>query len=201
MGKKILVVVDYQYDFFNPDGALYVKGGEKLQEKIANIIPDFDYVAFTQDWHPINHCSFIVNGGQWPTHCVAGTIGAGIPLKLIECAKQYDSFCKGDMDNEEEYGAFGNEYAFACVCDYDDKFINEYCEKDFISKSFNDVDGIVVCGIAGDYCVLETLKNIVNYIGTDKVSVYLDGVVSIDGGEKLNNYMKENNIKKYDDNR
>lgn len=31
MGKKILVVVDYQYDFFNPDGALYVNGGEKLK--------------------------------------------------------------------------------------------------------------------------------------------------------------------------
>ena len=32
---------------------------------------------------------------------------------------------------------------------------------------------------------------------TDKVSVYLDGVVSIDGGVALTNYMNENNIKVY----
>ena len=47
--KKILVVVDYQYDFYNPNGALYVNGGEKLYDKIMNIIPNFDEVIFTQD--------------------------------------------------------------------------------------------------------------------------------------------------------
>ena len=57
-----------------------------------------------------------------------------------------------------------------------------------------DAESVVVCGIAGDYCVLETLKNIVGTIGADRVRVYLDGTASIDTGTALNNYMKENNI-------
>ena len=66
-----------------------------------------------------------------------------------------------------------------------------------IKEWIKDIDNIVLCGVAGDICVLETLKNIVKHIGTDKVSVYLDGVASIDGGVKLNAYMKENSIKTY----
>ena len=196
MGKKILVVVDYQYDFFNPDGALYVNGGEKLHDKIMNIIPNFEHVIFTQDWHPVNHCSFKDNGGIWPVHCVGGTIGAGIPVEFMKASKSFACHPKGQLPDKEEYGAFSDKYDFAIECDYD--FTNTYLDiNEFIDKSLNDVEEIVVCGIAGDWCVLETLKNIIKHIGTNKVSVYLDGIVSIDGGEKLNNFIKENNIKTY----
>lgn len=195
MGKKILVVVDYQYDFFNPDGALYVNGGEKLQEKIASIIPNFDYVIFTKDSHTLNHCSFKENGGIWPMHCVFNSIGAGIPVELLKAAKDYGIVTKGGNDNEEEYGAFSDDMDFFYNIEFAvdpegicDKLFRSYCD---------DVDEIVVCGIAGEYCVLETLKNIIKHIGANKVKVYLDGVVSIDGGEKLNNFINENNIKTY----
>ena len=53
--KKVLVVVDVQKDFYHPEGALYVKGGEVLPERIAKVIPEFDDVIFTVDWHPYNH--------------------------------------------------------------------------------------------------------------------------------------------------
>lgn len=195
MGKKILVVVDYQYDFFNPNGALYVNGGEKLQEKIANIIPNFDYVIFTKDSHGLKHCSFKENGGIWPTHCVWNSIGEGIPIELLKAAKDYGIVAKGCNDNEEEYGAFSDDMEFF----YNIEFAVDtegLCNKPFRAYC-DDVDEIIVCGIAGDYCVLETLKNIINHIGANKVSVYLDGIVSIDGGEKLNNFIKENNIKIY----
>ena len=201
MGRKILVVVDYQYDFFSPDGALYVNGGEKLQEKIANIIPNFDHVIFTLDWHPVEHCSFKENGGQWPTHCVAGSIGAGIPLNLIKNSKSYSITTKGTNISEEEYGAFSYKNNFIVALDYlFEKTLN--LEEDWRTRSgyiLSKTDEIVICGIAGDYCVLETLKNIVKHIGNDKVSVFLDGVVSIDDGTTLNTYMKENNIKTYKD--
>jgi nicotinamidase-related amidase len=196
MGKKILVVVDYQYDFFNPDGALYVNGAEKLYDKIMNIIPNFDHVIFTQDWHPFDHCSFTNNGGIWPVHCVAGTIGAGIPVEFMKLAKSFSCCTKGEDESKEEYGAFSNARSLAIECDYDFEYIDFYNDE-FIDKSFSGVKEIVVCGIAGDYCVLETLKNIIKHIGANKVSVYLDGIVSIDGGEKLNNFIKENNIKTY----
>lgn len=201
--KKILVVVDYQYDFFNPNGALYVNGGEKLQDKIEAIIPNFDKVFFTLDSHPLNHCSFKDNGGQWPTHCVMNTIGNGMPVSMMKLAKYYTFVYKGEMEDMEEYGAWSDEVDFSMdigMCWDIDEMLpyekgSDYDE--YLKKHYEYVDEIVVCGIAGDYCVLETLKNIVKFVGTYKVSVYLDGVVSIDGGVALTNYMNENNIKVY----
>lgn len=195
MVKKILIVVDYQYDFFNPDGALYVNGGEMLQDKILKIIPDFDGVIFTQDCHPYNHCSFIDTGGQWPRHCVEDSIGAGIPIEFFDAAKNYIVEKKGVNYTQEEYGAFFDKtslHSIVCSLIYSDEL---YYNKFF---TFNDNEyEFVICGIAGDWCVLETLKNIIKHIGPNNISVYLDGIVSIDGGEKLNNFIKENNIKTY----
>lgn len=201
MGRKILVVVDYQYDFFSPDGALYVNGGEKLQEKIANIIPNFDHVIFTLDCHPINHCSFKENGGQWPIHCVSYTIGAGLPVEFLEKTKSSSFQPKGMIVEQEEYGAFNSFMELMLDLDYDNKLnFNLHNTPEIIKNTVvNNIDELVICGIAGDYCVVETLKNIVKHIGNDKVSVFLDGVVSIDDGKTLNTYMKENNIKTYKD--
>ena len=81
--KKILVVVDVQKDFYHPEGALYVKGGEVLPERIAKVIPQFDDVVFTLDWHPYNHCSFKENGGIWPKHCVAHSEGSSLPEEFL----------------------------------------------------------------------------------------------------------------------
>ena len=93
--KKILIVVDYQYDFFHPEGSLYVPGGEKLQEKIEKIIPNFDGVIFTKDCHPANHCSFKEQGGLWPAHCVMDTVGCGIPASMFKLCKNYTVEAKG----------------------------------------------------------------------------------------------------------
>ena len=72
IGKGVLVVVDFQYDFCNKKGSLYVKGAEKAKEAILNRInhDEFNQVIFTMDWHNFYDESFEVNGGQWPVHCV-----------------------------------------------------------------------------------------------------------------------------------
>jgi nicotinamidase-related amidase len=198
MGAKILIVIDYQYDFIKPNGTLYVNGAEQLQDKIATIIPNFDYVIFTKDTHPIKHCSFVENGGQWPAHCVYNTIGNGIPLEFMKLAKQYTFIDKGTDENKEEYSAFENKCDLLLLLDYEDYYCNWESE-DLVDeqKLLQNIDEIVVCGVAGDYCVLESLKDIVSHIGSNKIKVYLDGVASIDGGIKLNAYMKENSIKTY----
>lgn len=198
MRKKILIVVDCQYDFINPNGALYVKGAEKIEDNILKIIGDFDVVEFTKDAHPVEHCSFKENGGIWPIHCVENTIGCGIPVSLLKTAKKYFILSKGTDPMKEEYGAYENENYFALTLELAvEGHIYPNDEIKPIKEWIKDIDNVVLCGVAGDICVLETLKNIVNYIGTDKVSVYLDGVASIDGGIKLNAYMKENGIKTY----
>lgn len=191
MGKKILVVVDYQYDFKDPKGALYVAGGEKLQYNILKIIPDFDGVVFTQDSHPVDHCSFKENGGIWPTHCVQNTIGAGIPVEMFKVAKDYVLVLKGEYSDREEYGAFDSTRD---AISFSEAYGSMFYDEPFANST---LDTVVVCGIAGDYCVLETLKNIVNEVGPEKVRVYLKGIVSIDGGASLNAYIEENNISVY----
>ena len=51
-----------------------------------------------------------------------------------------------------------------------------------------------VCGIAGDYCVLETIKGLRKFIGDEYITILTDYTASIDGGEKLINYIKENDL-------
>lgn len=194
MGKKILVVVDYQYDFCNPNGALYVNGGEKLQDKIANIIPNFDGVIFTQDCHPYNHCSFIDMGGEWPRHCVEDSIGAGIPIEFFNAAKHYAVEKKGMDYTQEEYGAFSDKISLCslvgAITHPDDLYYNKFVFND-------DKYEFVICGLVDMYCVIETLKNIIKHVGVENVSVFMDGIGSFDDHKKFKKYIIDNKIKIY----
>ena len=53
----------------------------------------------------------------------------------------------------------------------------------------------LVCGIAGDYCVKETLKNLYEK-SPNNIFVFEDGIASIDGGKALNEYVEEKHIMK-----
>lgn len=190
--KTTLVVVDFQYDFCLLGAPLYVPGSDRALWNISHLIENkkIGEVIFTADWHPANHCSFKRNGGTWNDHCVQfskgaaihdlllyGCIGAGIPYKVIT---------KGTLVNSEEYGI---KVAPA----------SRWLEHHTVySRSVNvDVspnEQIVVCGLAGDYCVLETLKN----LEPIKPMVYLDGIASLDGGIKLNNYIESNNTRLFE---
>ncbi|WP_170433750.1 bifunctional nicotinamidase/pyrazinamidase [Ruegeria arenilitoris] len=86
-----LIVIDVQNDFC-PGGALAVPNGDEIVAPINAMMPDFDAVILTQDWHPAGHSSFASShpgkapydlvempyGPQvlWPDHCVQGTPGA-----------------------------------------------------------------------------------------------------------------------------
>lgn len=174
---KTLVVVDVQYDFASPQGALYVKGGEIIADKVMEVIADFDHVVFTLDFHPIDHCSFTENGGIWPTHCVAYTSGTSLPIELLKAAKSYEVALKGQSPAYEEYGAFA-----------DGKPVD----------SIMHADEVVICGIAGDYCVGETLRNIVKMRGSSKgIKAYTEGTAYFDGGIRYGEILKELGVEKY----
>ena len=85
-----LIVVDVQNDFC-PGGALAVADGDDIVRGINAIMPEYDAVILTQDWHPAGHSSFASSlsaapmsavempyGPQvlWPDHCIQGTEGA-----------------------------------------------------------------------------------------------------------------------------
>ena len=92
-----LIVVDVQNDFC-PGGALAVPGGDQIVAGINSLMPEFDAVILTQDWHPSGHSSFASShpgkapyelvdmsyGPQvlWPDHCVQGSFGAAFHADL-----------------------------------------------------------------------------------------------------------------------
>jgi nicotinamidase/pyrazinamidase len=75
-----LVVVDVQNDFADPQGSLYVAGGEDVvravDREIAAARAAGALVVYTQDWHPADTPHFAKDGGVWPVHCVQDSWGA-----------------------------------------------------------------------------------------------------------------------------
>lgn len=180
--SKILLAVDVQKDFI--DGSLAVPGAEAILPAIESIKDRFDYVYFTLDWHPVNHCSFKEQGGPWPPHCVHFTCGASLPESLLAGIPEdrMRFILKGQMPEREEYGAFA--------------FLTEEEEDYFFGKD----DEVTVCGIAAEYCVLETLKNLhrISLRRGFRINVFLDGVASFETpATPLLDFMKEADIKAF----
>ena len=189
MTNKTLIIVDFQYDFTNKKGALYVNGAESAEKKIINLLnsnKDINNVIFTMDWHEYCDESFEINGGKWPIHCLQNTIGSGVSEKLVKSCWQNglvpEFIYKGDCPDTEEYGAFSTH-----VKDYSGTELFNQKPSNSVKILNNDV---IVCGLAGDYCVKETIKNLLN--AHLNVEVFTDGIASIDDGTTLQEFMNTN---------
>lgn len=196
--KETLVIVDRQKDFNDPLGSLYVLGAEdtelntlKYIERNSDRIKE---VIFTVDWHLPSDKSFERNGGTWPDHCLQFSEGAGISDVLYKVCIEHNIpiqiFRKGEVSTHEEYGAF------EIMSRRGDNLVllNNYIMDSCVQVTTNNV---VVCGLAGDYCVKETIKNLLEHsktTGLFNVSVFKDGISSIDNGETLERFINENNL-------
>ena len=56
----------------------------------------------------------------------------------------------------------------------------------------NEISVVDTCGIAGDYCVLETIKDGLMEFPNTEFHVLKECVASIDGGDTLNKFIDEN---------
>jgi nicotinamidase-related amidase len=187
-----LVVVDAQYDFAHKDGSLYVPGAEECVKKIIDFIEkhrrDIVKVIFTMDNHPTDHCSLKANGGPWPNHCMQGTEGQKVLAELIEaCEKNmvgYKFLKKGEKPDVMDYTAFANsrKVGYATILKSSTDTLTVYN------------DQFVVCGFAGDYCVKDSIADLIKVVGAENIKVFRDGVADIDDGTTFNNFIKENNL-------
>lgn len=151
---RALIVVDVQNDFC-PGGALAVPMGDRVVPVVNRLMPAFDLVVATQDWHPADHGSFAAShpgrrvGEQivldglaqilWPVHCVAETAGAQLHPELD---RQRIGLVvrKGTERQIDSYSAFfDNGHRRATP-------LHEELARRGITR-------VYVCGLATDYCV------------------------------------------------
>ncbi len=142
-----LIVVDMQYDFANPEGLLYVPGGEQTVPGISNEIRAAQdagaTIVYTQDWHPASTPHFAKDGGQWPVHCVIDSAGAA----LIEGMPVVGPVVRKGSGREDGYSGFS-------VLDLDTGK-KKGTELSTILDE-NGVMSVIVVGLAGDWCVKAT---------------------------------------------
>lgn len=181
--KKILVIVDPQVDFIT--GSLPVSGAEEAMNRFkkhsieSDFLSEYDKVLVTIDFHPRNHCSFIWSGGMFPPHCVQHTVGATVFEPVLEALSLHPDvryFTKGETSAIEEFSIFKSPNA---------KFFLD-------ALDVNEVTDIHVMGIAGDYCVHDTIHDMMSFVPFEtNIVVLKDFIASIDNGEKLNNLIKD----------
>ncbi len=144
-----LIVVDVQNDFADPAGGLSVAGGDAIigtiNREIVQARARGALVIATQDWHPASTPHFAKDGGIWPVHCVAGTWGAELhpDLTLPDDAPRV----RKGVNGEDGYSGFTMR----------DPVSGETIptELERILRTAG-VDGVVVAGLATDYCVKAT---------------------------------------------
>ena len=127
---RALLVVDVQNDFC-PGGTLAVPDGDKVVPVINKLMPMFQIIVASKDWHPSDSAHF----QKWPPHCVRDTPGAAFHPQLLG-AKIQQVFLKGTMGKDDGYSAFE-----ATNMDLG-RFLTSH-----------GVTELYVTGLATDYCV------------------------------------------------
>jgi nicotinamidase/pyrazinamidase len=152
--KRALILVDLQNDFI-AGGALAVPEGEAVVPVVNTLLPKFELVLATQDWHPAGHGSFASqHAGKrpfeqsvlaglpqtlWPDHCVQNTRGADFVSGLN--ARRIDAVVRKGTD--------------ATVDSYSGFFDNARRHATSLADELRrrDVTDVFVAGLATDYCV------------------------------------------------
>ena len=187
MPGNLLIIVDPQIDFTT--GSLAVAKGPEAMDVLAKVFEaglgkKYTQIIVTQDFHPTNHCSFVEQGGVFPPHCVQGTEGVNVYPALQEALNNVEGtpityLTKGNLAEKEEFSIFQNEENGAVLT----KLIND-----------NKYEGIDICGIASDYCVYETAKDLVSFYPAEKVRIATNCIASVSDDQKLVDFMNETGV-------
>lgn len=179
--KEAVIVVDYQNDFADKKGALYVNDGEKLKDYINSIMRvaknKRELVITSQDWHPEKHISFastfwknpfeIIDGEmKWPDHCVADTWGADFMQGFEKHLVTNRVFKWFDL-NIDSYSSFGWY-----------EFIEWKPTRnlDEILKA-NNVKILNIVGLATEYCDFYTVKDAIEK--WYEVKIHIKGIKAV----------------------
>ncbi|MBP5483305.1 MAG: isochorismatase family protein [Bacteroidales bacterium] len=182
MKDTAIIVVDMLYDFI--DGSMACLGAD---DAVANTLAFLKShrdipVIFVRDNHPANHSSFKEFGGIWPPHCVQGTHGAAIHKDLAPFADDEGLiFYKGENPAVEQYSGFEGR--------------NEAGQGMGEVLRLMEIDNVLVCGIATEYCVRNTAEDLLK--DGFKVTILMDCLawVDADGHKKALAEMENEGIR------
>ena len=185
--RPVHIVIDVLNDFVSGNMAcLHAKEAvSKIIERM-NTHPS-EEVLYICDAHPVNHCSFVEQGGCWPPHCVKHTFGQQIDLAFYTCVNQpaqrprisENIFEKGSHPDCEEYSGFK-------AMGLNGKTLGQVLFRG---------QPVLISGIATEFCVLETVKDLVQ--DGFQVEVLQEGLayVTLDGHKHALVQMKEMGVK------
>jgi nicotinamidase/pyrazinamidase len=168
--RTALLVVDVQNDFADPEGTLYVAGGEQIvpivNAEVEKAKAAGALVVYTQDWHPEHTPHFQQDGGIWPVHCVEDSEGAAFhPDLLVEGSE----VVRKGHDGRDGYSGFSVRDPLSG--ERGDTVLHEMLEG-------NGIERLAICGLATDYCVVETVLD-ARMLGYP-VEVITDAVRAVD---------------------
>lgn len=157
--KKVVVVVDTQADFMNPDGALAVAGADALAapmtEWLSSLAPEETAaVLFTFDTHFADTYPSLPEAQQFPIHCVRETHGWQNVLdpEAVDPAIPTYRLEKGVFAMWEEPDLRVEPIRGGVPADRDAFF------RDLRAQG---VEEAVVIGVAADYCVRWAIDGLV----------------------------------------
>lgn len=159
----LLLIVDVLNDFVI--GSLAVPNAKDIIPVINKYIEKFKYVLFCRERHPIDHCSFVAQGGPWPPHCVVDTNGAKLYSDLNISG---DIFIieKGTLVDKEAYSAFESTKLLKGTLRKQQSYSVDAFQKMNIIVDGLDLSAylrlmgikrLFICGLATEYCVKATV--------------------------------------------
>lgn len=189
MNKQTLIILNCQYDYIK--GAVAVTNAEKAISNIISYILSLHKhgllhkVIFAIDWHQVNHCSFEVNGGHLPIHCVQHSKGASIDESLFDVVMEthtpYDIILRGDDASVDMISAFSIRPFKDCLFD------NHH------AVDVDENSAIVVCGISTNNCLKETTLDLIEL----DPKILLAGVALDEDPKEFSDFLKGFKIDTY----
>jgi nicotinamidase/pyrazinamidase len=171
---QALVIVDCQNDFADPNGNLYVSGGEEIAVAINELVIEASTegisVFYTQDWHPDSTPHFAKDGGIWPVHCIMGTWGAEIHPAL----QVIGPLVRKGANGEDGYSGF--------MMKDPETGEEEPTELRSLLTEASPRE-LVVCGLALDYCVKATALDGLRFGWEVTVPMALTAAVDLSPGD------------------
>ena len=202
--NKALIIVDMQNDFVN--GTMAVPNATEIISPINNLIKKFNFVVWTQDWHPSNHISFwenknkynIFNNTKYDNVSMYDTVNISLNNNTysytfwpVHCIKNtwgsnIISELYRNITNFPILIKKGNDKRIDSYSAFFDNFKKRSTGLSSIMKFFL-IKDIYIVGLAFDYCV--------KYTAIDSIDLGFNTYVILDGTRSVNKDSEETTYK------